>query len=200
MPPVKPPKKADPAAQQTSGSADTNARSTMHAAWVAAGAAILAALLSVWLQTSGETNKSRAEFLRGQQQVLYAKVIDHEVMWSDAESNYFILATRRPTLPDPTVHDAADAEYDAKKTFQADGNVVKIIGSKKVVDEYNKLLDAHDTYGRAVVSYLAEFGKAEECTTQACKDKYDTIVDTQDSVEDSKSALLEAFRADLGAK
>jgi hypothetical protein len=76
--------------------AEISARSTKHAAWVAAGAAILAAILAfgvtwwsaekaadstaetVATQLSGETEKSRAEFLRGQRQVLYSTAITHE--------------------------------------------------------------------------------------------------------------------------
>jgi hypothetical protein len=90
------------------------ARSTKHAAWLAAASAILAAVLALvgtfWsahrsstaseraaataadaavkavsVQLSGETDRSRAEFLRGQRRVLYSTIIAHETEIREAE-------------------------------------------------------------------------------------------------------------------
>ena len=76
--------------------AEVSAQSTKHAAWVASGAAILAAIIAfggtwwsteraakaasdtVTQQVSGEPDKSRAEFLRGQRQALYSRIIADE--------------------------------------------------------------------------------------------------------------------------
>jgi len=85
--------------------AEASARSTRHAAWVAAGAARTlwngytsarasdraartaadAAVQAVSLQLSGETEKSKAEFLRGRRQILYTKIIAEEREVQQAE-------------------------------------------------------------------------------------------------------------------
>jgi hypothetical protein len=107
-----------PASPTTLTDAEISARSTKHAAWVAAGAAILAAILALggtlWgshmaaesasktvaQQVSGETEKSRAEFLRGQRQVLYSTIVAHEIGIRKAEKKVVedIEKTRRHNI------------------------------------------------------------------------------------------------------
>ena len=96
--------------------AEVSAQSTKHAAWVASGAAILAAIIAfggtwwsteraakaasdtVTQQVSGETDKSRAEFLRGQRQALYSRIIADErklSKWRMARSGRIIRSGKK---------------------------------------------------------------------------------------------------------
>src|SRR5688572_22972466 len=126
-------------AQPPTGAATDSAasvRSTKHAAWVAAGAAILAAVIAfsgalwsakvaakaasdtVTRQVSGETEKSKAEFLRGQRQVLYSNIIAHERALRAAEEaawEEFQRSDRRH-IGRPTARDLENMLNRLKKT------------------------------------------------------------------------------------
>jgi hypothetical protein len=114
-----------PQTNQSATNAEIDARSTKHAAWVAAGAAILAALLALggtlWsahlsakasdkaaqtaadaavktvsVQLSGETEKSRAEFLRGQRITLYSTIIADDIALHEAERHTYTELMKTP--------------------------------------------------------------------------------------------------------
>jgi hypothetical protein len=150
----------------------------------------------VAIQTAADTKKSNDDFVRGQRQVLYPKILDDERAAYEAEKNYFRLAKQRPSLPDPTVHEASNDAQDDADAFRRDGENLDI-ASPATREKYDNLLKAHVTYKIAVDQYLVELGSAEKCATESCPKKFKDTVSAQDSVETSRTALIQAFNDDL---
>jgi hypothetical protein len=147
--------------------AEISARSTKHAAWVAAGAAILAAILSIggayWSaeraarsasetvskQVSGETEKSRAEFLRAKRQELYSKVIADEGELSQMENEILKKAyensqAKVKPAPPKSLDDFLRPLDSKRKSLERDRSVIDILASDGVRDAYSKLVDLRD--------------------------------------------------------
>jgi hypothetical protein len=86
------------------------------------------------VQLNGETDRSRAEFLRGEQLVLYSKVItaeqllrDTEIQQWDAIHAYAFSGARKPNLKKLNTAYARWQNYDAS---------IRIIGSTDVVNAF----------------------------------------------------------------
>ena len=147
--------------------AEISARSTKHAAWVAAAAAMLAALLafggSVWsahtaaknvrTQLSGETEKSRAEFLRGQRQTLYTKIIVDETALKQAESETY----RYLIFSNPKARPQWTATIDLIAAFKADNRAsVEIMASEYFRSCFLKLIENHENARITLAEFVFE--------------------------------------------
>jgi hypothetical protein len=170
--------------------AEISASSAKHAAWVAAATSIVAALASVvsiiWsgqlsaqatdraaqrtadatvrtvaLELSGETDKSRAEFLRSQRQKLYGEVISHELQLREREAAFATL------ILDPAR--AADLERDfpainknygkARGVLDRDRFQVDILGSPPFRTAYAQLVQEHNNQSGVLYKLLDRFRK-----------------------------------------
>jgi hypothetical protein len=148
------------ASVQGSSEAEISARSTKHAAWVAAGAALLAAVLALggsWLsaeraaesarqttitELSGETERSRAEFLREQQKDLYTEVITDLRQLDGVRAEYAAMAF--DTRNKPVNLDEWSKRYDAPyHKFVDDRSSIMVIASEPAQQSFMTLMDAH---------------------------------------------------------
>jgi hypothetical protein len=147
------------ASPQNAKDAEVSARSSTHAAWVAAGAAVLAALLALigssWsaeraartaaqnviTEQSGETERSRAEFLRLQQKDLYVDVVADLQKLKNAQKEYAGMAFNPQK---PANLNEGKERYDATYgEFMDDQNGIRILGSKPAQQAFMRLMDAH---------------------------------------------------------
>jgi hypothetical protein len=150
------------AAVQSASDAEISARSTKRAAWVAAGAAILAALIAfggIWwsarvaaesrshtatTQLSGEiADRSRAEFLLGQRQVLYTKFIRHEVQLENAELEAARAINPMGPPHSPQLEQKLQDMDDLLTTLKYDVSAAQIIGSPAVRSLVNRIHYRH---------------------------------------------------------
>jgi hypothetical protein len=199
-------------------SAEISARSTKHAAWVAAGAAILAAVLALggtwWsaktasdaaveavsVQLSGETEKSRAEFLREQRRVLYSTIIAHEIELREAEEQ------RLNDIPDPAdpqfrrrsqrdrIKFASEAMVPVREKLaklEQDRPSAEIIASPTVREHLKKL---YVTHVRIVHSI------ARMSVLGALDPEYDKLSRYDEDRAEAFDAFAEAARKDMGAE
>jgi hypothetical protein len=162
-PPQPPPRTA-------STDAEVSARSTKHAAWVAAGSAIIAAIVAVggtvWsgresveasdraaqtaadtavkavsIQLSGETEKSRAEFLPEQRRVLYITIIAHEVEIHESEQK--IIDDIAVAGKGKTIRATADKLATRYEKLEKDRPPAEIIASPPVRERLAALSKTH---------------------------------------------------------
>jgi hypothetical protein len=138
--------------------AEISARSTKHAAWVAAAAAILAAVLALggtwWSgqtaaksaletverQTSAETEKSKAEFLRGQRQALYNSAFLREQTLFDIEEDWaHAILEQHKALGD----EKSKAWYTTYNALRADTSSMAIIASMEAYQAFVDLMSKH---------------------------------------------------------
>jgi len=175
--------------------AEISARSTKHAAWVAAGAAILAAILALggtlWgshmaadsasrtvaQQVSGETEKSRAEFLRGQRQVLYSQIIADERKLFDMEND----AEWRNYKERSRAVEKMRLQY---RQLEMRTPTTEIIASGEAGDQLAKLVDIHN---KRIVGMVRPRAVPPQ-------------QDLRDQRELTLSAFFRAARKDMGAE
>ena len=200
-------------AQQLSD-AEISAKSTKRAAWLAAGAALLTAVLSgvlsvggvVWAsnaaaksaseavekQLFGETDKSRAEFLRAQRQELYAAIV---------EDDSAVRFARLDLLEEATVNRGADDsrkfaeslivyQRAASKVRVVDNSSVAIIASPAVRSSFEKMTGG---YGKIELE-LVRLNRLKS-QNSASRQRYDSYVE---SFNAAKGEFLEACRVDMG--
>jgi hypothetical protein len=192
-----------------------SARTTRNAALVAAVAAILAAALalvgtlwsarvaaqaaidSVSQQLSGETERSRAEFLRGQRQVMYTKMVKDEsdliaVELSYANSVDDIMEEGKSAADLDTSSDQFDRYFN---TVQVNEYSLQLIGSPEMRDAYGRIVNAHGV----LVVQLVEFGKALKSGKRP-PNMADVIQQKVEPLNKAHLELTTIARADLGVK
>jgi hypothetical protein len=194
--------------------AEISARSTRHAAWVAAGAAILAAILAVggtwWsgeesadasdraaqtaadaavkavtIQLSGETEKSRAEFLRGQRRILYSTIIAHDTGIREAERKLVddIQKTRRHNL-------STDRLWAKYAKLVRDKAPAEIIASEPARKQLAALTETQNS-AKARFKLMSLKGKVDI-------DDVDWIYKYEDKQQKAFDAFCQAARKDMG--
>jgi hypothetical protein len=181
-------------------------------AFIGAAAVLLAALLSVLAAVisanlaaraaarntsetmTGETERSKAEFLRSQRQRLYAKIVADEDALISEESSWqqnllYSLLTN-------------EGDYDAQKkrvndllsAFTRDRAPLEVIGSAPVRQIYDKLLDSHTGVVSVGKDYqVAKFSAQDTSQIQLVMD------DALAEVGELRERLSSACRADMGS-
>jgi hypothetical protein len=98
---------------------------------------------SVIVQSSRETVRSRAEFLRDKQQALYSTLVAHERTLSNAMTEHY----KRMDDPANRGKDLRvdRAENNAWDEFDRDYALVQIIASPKVRDEYGAIYSVYSS-------------------------------------------------------
>jgi hypothetical protein len=197
--------------------AEVSARSTRRAAWVAAAAALLAAMLALagtlWsgytssrasdraamtaadaavkavsVQLSGETERSRAEFLRNQQRIAYFRVVKDMREMLDIESK---LRFRLPPEAYPRIQD--DMNRVGAKVYD-DSFELQMLGSEDVRDSFNNFLAAGIQFTECANKAIDINGEQErERYIKSC-DKY------SDKQYDQQKEFVRAARHDMGNK
>jgi hypothetical protein len=196
--------------------AEISARSTRRAAWIAAGAAILAAVLAlggtwwsaqlsarssdeaarlaaeaavkgVTIQLSGETEKSRAEFLREQRRVLYSTIIAHEIGIRKAEKKLVddIERTRRHNI-------STDSLWAQYAKLERDEPPAEIIASPPVRAQLAALTKTQNS-ARSHFKMMSLKGEVDEVAM-------DWISRYQDKRQKAFDAFCKAARKDLGSE
>jgi hypothetical protein len=211
--------------RNTAANDEISARSAKHAAWVAAGAAILAAVLAaggtLWsghesakasdraaqtaadaavkavsIQLSGETEKSRAEFLRSQQKVLYTKVITDLQKLDGARGQYAAMVFNPTEKPENL--GMWKKRYDGPyATFMDDQNSVLILASEPAQQAFVRLMKAHKLIHNNYLFY-ANLKSASWPSFTEPPSLQDTI---QRAVRDSQVAeddFVKAAKHDMG--
>jgi hypothetical protein len=144
---------------------------------LAAGAAILAAVLAlggtwwnslvaaksaaetVTKQVSGETEKSRAEFLRGQRLVLYSKILTDEQRLMDAEN---AVDSWQPIDGPKNFDERLKTVGLRRRALQADMSSAQILASKEFIHDLDALYRSHQNIqARSVIEHLRS-GDANE--------------------------------------
>lgn len=141
-------------------------------------------------QLSGETEKSRAEFLRTQRQSLYAKIIGHEQDLLEAEDHY--LTAMGTATFDIEVHNRlAPAMYRNHQLLSQDKTNIDIIASDPCREAFEAWFTEHAQILTAL-SHRAEYmtGKRKDRPT------FD-LAKGHLAAQDAKKEFLEAARADM---
>jgi len=206
-------------------SAHLHAISTRQAALIGLVGVLLAAALSVLagvisarlageaaarttaLQLSGETERSRAEFLRGQRRVLYARVVSHVRMLDLKMSNYvhsieseqvtkqqaMIYLQRKGPLGFYTLHVPGHEEM---VTLDSDRAELAILASTPVIRAYNELFEAENL----------RFNSLTDCTNsiangyQPKEALNNAIFGDVWRINAANSKMLDAMKADMGVQ
>lgn len=198
-----------------------------HAAWIAAGAAMLAAVLTVastaWttyssakssessaqraaeavvrgveVQLSGETEKSKAEFLRARRQEVYVTAAEHLNALEDAQGSYWAYV-------DVNAEDIAigDEELFKRSTVMSesiqqvfrDRFSVGIIGTRDVVEAFDEVVLQYSEINNG----LRRWASYRTGTTSVDpKFDYESFYSTM--LKGKRDALTKAFRIDIGSE
>jgi hypothetical protein len=109
-----------------------------------------AASETVTKQLFGETEKSRAEFLRGQRQVLYSRIIGHERQVLEAEGEVGLSNPSHPDCdldpndcPRPEIRKKLSKAYSSLATLESDVPESEIIASAEVRGHIKHLIEIH---------------------------------------------------------
>jgi hypothetical protein len=170
---------------------------TLHeVATTAAGAAVSA----VEVHLTGETERSRAEFLRGQRQTLYAAVIKQDDRYSSAEELLEGVIMRPPEPRAPTDYiDAMSRLSQADDDLESSGAAMQIIASGSAVEAFTALDHAHSEYSQVLqdINRLKIQNKCYKPTCPEVKPRWGAAVIARDN---ARLRLIRAFREDMGAR
>lgn len=179
------------------------------ASYVSASLASSSTLRAASLQVSGESEKSRAEFLRGQRQVLYAQVIGHERALSSALARFYDADPDGRASAWKPLRNSTDK---AKSRFDGDESSIVVLGSESAVKQFKLLKESYDAYYCSVASEfegpvvaptseptapLDPSPTPSSTPIDPCPDDPD---DASAAMEKYRDAVLAAFRADMGAR
>jgi hypothetical protein len=138
-------------------------------------------------QLSGETDRSRAEFLRGQRQVLYSTIVAHEVGIREAEHKLAndIVKTRRHNL-------STDRLWSQYAKLERDEPPAKIVASPPARAQL-AALTATQNSARAHFKLMSLKGEVDE-------DAADWISKYEDKRQKAFDAFCQAARKDMGSE
>jgi hypothetical protein len=138
-------------------------------------------------QLSGETNRSRAEFLRGKRQVLYSTIVAHEVGISEAEHKLVndIEKTRRHNL-------STDRLWAQYAKLERDEPPAKIVASPPARAQL-AALTATQNSARSHFKLMSLKGEVDE-------DSMDWTSRYEDKREKAFDAFCQAARKDMGSE
>jgi hypothetical protein len=144
-------------------------------------------------QLSGETEKSRAEFLRGQRQALYGKIIADQRRLRDSES-----AMKDYLSAPPKQSTDEDASNKLKNTtsllyaFSDDVATAEILASEDVRQEVRKLRETHN-------KICADLGRLISRGPDA-NDLRKELGELENKRVETVRALYQSARKDMGAE
>jgi hypothetical protein len=227
-PPGNPPAAKKPAATQQNPkaaakpkpamtAAERSARAVKFAAWVAAGAALLSAAAAaggtywsadraaksasetVTLQLSGETDRSRAEFLRGKRQMLYVWVITDERELNSLEVDSYNKIkgyTRLEGKKAAKVSEARFLDPFNLKQENMDKNLssIVVIGSKEVREAYPKLSESRQKMHSDLYKLL-KCTAHKSCDIKAERESYSALYD---GVKGQRDEFIGLVQRDMG--
>jgi len=171
------------------------------ASYISASLASTSTLRAASLQVSGENDRSRAEFLRGQRQVLYAQVLDHERALNGAVELYSSQdVDERESKLEPIVQ----SFVKAKRNFDDDESSIMILGSDGAIKQYRSLNEAYVVYFDALESVFEGTLAPSVATGSTSPDptgrSADPVEAASENLRRERDAMLMAFRADMGAR
>jgi hypothetical protein len=218
---------SEPHADPGIASARIGAVSAKQAALIGLVGVLLSALLSVLagvvsariagqeaarttaVQLSGETERSRAEFLRGQRRVLYTRVVSH-VRILDLKMDDYVhrLEINQVTMQQAMIymrskgplglgfHTLNVPGHEEMLTLDSDSAELAILGSSAVYNAYGALFEAEND----------RFNSISECTNsikngeQPKDDLTNAIFGDVSQIDAAMHKMLQAMKADLGAQ
>jgi hypothetical protein len=200
--------------------AEISARSTKYAAWVAAGAAILAAALALWgtwwsadasdraartaadaavkavsIQLSGETEKSRAEFLRDQRRILYSTIIADEIKLREAEQKRdhdIVNSAGSRALPVPVRIKPMSPVAKQLSKLNQDKPSAEIIASPPVRARLATLYEVHQNIV-TILTFMSTRGSKSDSD-------YARLLQLEGEREKAVDAFCQAARSDMGSE
>jgi hypothetical protein len=164
------------------------------------------AVKTVNTQLSGETERSRAEFLRGQQQVIYSKAIEAEQVLTTTEiqqvvaiRDYELSGWRNPG------YKKLEEDYTRWHNY---GASIYIIGSTEVGDAFNKQDEHHYQFLEAAATAIhqipcARDPKSSKSDRKACRVRVVAMQSKMDELiefafPEDKGNFLKYARRDMG--
>jgi hypothetical protein len=204
-------------------SAHLTAISTRQAALIGLVGVLLAAVISVVAgvisariageeaakttasQLSGETERSRAEFLRGQRRVLYARVVSHVRILDLKMQDYVhslqseevtkqqavIYLRRKGPLGFYTLHVPGHQEM---VTLDNDRAELAILGSTPVVTAFDELFEAENLRFNSLTDCTYSIANGQEPGEKLTK----AMFQDEWRTSDAKSKMLKAMKVDMG--
>lgn len=161
-----------------------------------------AAVDAVLVQLDGETDRSRAEFLRSEQKVLYSRVISHDQALDSAGELLFksgFVAVYATKSEEERV--ALDQYERAYQAFEADKPSMDIMASTSSRDAYYALVKAHRQMKPDFsATKPPKKGGHPTRVLQGTLDYQETYREQGSAVGQSRYGFLEAARADMGAR
>ncbi len=138
-------------------------------------------------QLSGETDRSRAEFLRGKRQVFYSTIVSHEIAIGKAEKKLVdeIVKTRRHNI-------STDPLWAQYVKLERDEPPAKIIASPDTRAQLAALTKTQNS-ARAHFKLMSLKGEVDEAAM-------DWIYRYQDKRQKAFDAFCQAARKDLGSE
>jgi hypothetical protein len=186
-----------------------SATSTLRAARLAAIAGVAAAVLAlvssllvVAFTGRAETERSRAEFLRGQRQVLYSKIAEHEQALVQAEGqslndilDIFIRQSAVTGIVDKT-----KPTVKALITLRHDAFALDIIGSESVRLHFGLLIKEHDKQYQNLLQVQNNLYVAKRQGRTPAMPDADPYWAINAEISRHEKNFKEAARADMGAE
>jgi hypothetical protein len=186
-----------------------SATSTLRAARLAAIAGVVAAVLAlvssllvVAFTGRAETERSRAEFLRGQRQVLYSKIAEHEQALVEAEGQsqadlieVFILQSAVTGIVDKM-----EPTLEASITLQHDAFALDIIGSESVRLHFGLLVKEHHKQYQNLLVIQNNLNIAKRQGRTPAMPNADPYWASSAEISRHEKNFKEAARADMGAE
>jgi hypothetical protein len=138
-------------------------------------------------QLSGETDRSRAEFLRGKRQVLYSTIVAHEIAIHNAEEKLVndIVKTRRHNI-------STDSLWEQYAKLERDEPPSEIIASPPARAQLAALTKTQNS-ARAHFKMMSLKGEIDDVAM-------DWISKYQDKRQKAFDAFCQAARKDLGSE
>jgi hypothetical protein len=207
-------------------SAHLHAISTRQAALIGLVGVLVAAFLSVLaavisarlageaaarttaLQLSGETARSRAEFLRGERRVLYARVVAH-VRMVDVQMDHYTQSIEsnkvtkqqalsyvqhRGPVGFSTMHVPGDKEM---VTLDNDRAELAILASTPVIRAFDNLFEAENMRSISLTDCTYNIANSAQPDEESLNK---AIFSDPDRINDAVSKMLDSMKVDMGAQ
>jgi hypothetical protein len=169
-----------------------NSEASQKAAEKAASAAVKA----VEVQLSGETEKSRSEFLRAQRQTLYSGALEAVDGLDHTEINYYAFLS---TSDDDTFDFDRDRELERKldkafDTFNPFFFKVELLGSEEVAAKFRTVYELHSRIRSWLSSYATYQAGARPAPPEG---SFESLAG---DLAGAESDLVQACRVDVGSR
>lgn len=160
-------------------------------------------------QLTGESKRSRAEFLRAQRVPLYSEVLTHEQALQDAEEEYLRDLEDLDYFEAESILDAVETAqetgspifdvrlrpmYDAYAVLARDRMTMTVLGSERIRKSLQGMLDAH----RSKRNELLKLTKVKRDHVLIASD-YDGFEAAQKAAAEFRESFVEQARTEMGS-